>query len=207
MAPPWLALFLAPLLPRPIKLASGLWVITSLASVAATTLLAQRWLGLPHRPWARLVSLVLMILTPAALFVYITGQLSALVVLAALVAGGELLRPAPRPWLLAIALASTTFKPNIIWLPTALVGLQLLRRREWRSVAACAGLLAGLAAISFAWLPGWPGALLAAWQGGAYRGGAGLVAAGRPIEANVAATNSPPNTGTAFHRPRNSESS
>ena len=30
---------------------------------------------------------------------------------------------------------------------------------------------------------------------------------GSPIDANVAATNSPPNTGTAFHRPRNSESS
>ena len=30
---------------------------------------------------------------------------------------------------------------------------------------------------------------------------------GSPIDANVAATNSPPNTGTAFHSPRNSDSS
>lgn len=177
-APPWLALILAPLLLLPIKLASGLWVIACLASIAAATLLAQRWLGAPRHAWARVASLVFMMLTPAALFVYITGQLSALVVLAALLVGGELLRSEPRPWLLAIGLAVAAFKPNIIWLPTALAGLQMVRLRLWRSGAACAGLLAILAAVSFAWLPGWPGALLTAWQGGAYRGGAGLVAAG-----------------------------
>jgi len=132
-APPWLALFLAPLLPLPIKLASGIWVIIGLATIAATTLLAQRWLGAPRQAWARLGSLGFMLLTPAALFVYITGQLSALVVLAALLAGGELLRPRPRPWMMAITLAVTTFKPNIIWLPRCWLGALLA---AWQPAAA-----------------------------------------------------------------------
>ena len=179
-APPWLAILLLPLLPLPIKLASALWVMVCLASIGASAVLSQRWLDAPRRPWARLASLVFMLLTPAALFVYITGQLSGLVVLAALVAGGQLIHPGqpPRPWVLAVALAVTTFKPNIVWLPAVLAGLQVARQRDWRAAAACASVLGLLAAISFVWLPDWPAALLAAWRGGAYRGGVGLVAAG-----------------------------
>jgi hypothetical protein len=179
-APPWLAIFLAPLLPLPIKLASAVWVMVCLASIGASAMISQQWLAAPRRPWARLGSLVFMLLTPAALFVYITGQLSGIVGLAALVAGGEFIRPdcAPRRWVLAVALAVTTVKPNIIWLPAALITLQVVRQRDWRAIVACVVVLGALAALSFARLPVWPASLLAAWQGGAYRGGVGLAAAG-----------------------------
>jgi hypothetical protein len=121
-----------------------------------------------------------MMLTPAALFVYITGQISAIVVLAALVAAGELTRlgPGQRRWLVAIGLVVTTLKPNIIWLPVLLMTLEILRRRDWRTVAMCIGVMIILTAISFVWLPDWPVSLLLAWRAGAYRGGVGLVAAG-----------------------------
>jgi hypothetical protein len=179
-APPWLAVFLAPFLLLPIKFASAVWVMICLMSVGMTALLSEQWLGVPRRPVARLTVLALLMLTPAALFVYITGQLSAIVALGALVAGSEIVRRGPpvRPWLIAVGLALTTVKPNIIWLPGLLIALEVLRRRDWPTVATCAGLIALLAALSFVWVPNWPVSLLAAWQGGAYRGGAGLVAAG-----------------------------
>src|SRR5437870_1860070 len=65
-APPWLAIFLAPLLPLPIKLASAMWVMICLASNGAIAVISQQWLNAPRRPWARLGSLVFMLLTPAA---------------------------------------------------------------------------------------------------------------------------------------------
>lgn len=179
-APPWLAVFLAPLLPLPIKLASAIWVVLCLASIGASAVLSQQWLDTPRQPWARLGSLAYMLLTPAALFIYITGQLSAVVTLAALVAGGNFVRPgrAPRRWVLALALAVITTKPNIIWLPAVLTALQVARQRDWHAVAACAVVLGALVMVSFVRLPNWPASLVAAWQGGAYRGGVGLVAAG-----------------------------
>jgi hypothetical protein len=179
-APPWLAVFLAPLLLLSITFASAVWVLICVMSIGMMALLSEQWLGVPQRAVARVGGLALLMLTPAAWFVYITGQLSAIVALGALVAGGEIVRRGPpaRPWLIAVGLVLTTFKPNIIWLPGLLVALEVLRRRDWRTIATSAGLLALLAALSFVWVPNWPASLLAAWQGGAYRGGVGLVAAG-----------------------------
>ena len=179
-APPWLALFLAPLLPLSIKFASAIWIIFSMVCIGAGTVLSQQLSGAPMRPLARQASLVFMLLTPAALFAYITGQLSALVVLAVLVAGGEFVRPRriARGWLVAICATLATLKPNIIWLPVFLMALEVVRRRDWRTLAKCTLTIGLLAGISFVWLPTWPASLLAAWRGGAYRGGIGLVAAG-----------------------------
>lgn len=177
-APPWMALLLAPLLPLPIELASAIWILGALASVCAAALVALSWPGANLPPWARMAAVVLAALAPASLFVYITGQVSALVTLAAVLAGAELLRPRPRAAVIALALVITTLKPNIVWLPAAFIVAELVRRRQWRVLLACAAAVGLLALFAFALLPGWPAALLTAWQGGAYRGGAGLVAAG-----------------------------
>src|SRR5262249_35906769 len=59
-APPWLALLLAPLLPLPIKLASAIWILLTLAAIGATAGLSQQMAGAPRRRWARQASLVLM---------------------------------------------------------------------------------------------------------------------------------------------------
>lgn len=179
-APPWLALWLGPLLVLPTNRGAGLWLLLTLLSVGGTAALAARWVGQPSARLARLLGVAVTVLLPVSLFVYITGQLSALVGLALLAACIAIRSPrwSRRPWLIAAALVVTTFKPHVVIFPLLLCGLELVRQRSWRTLAALSLLLALSAAFAFAVLPGWPGALASAWFAGAFRGGAGLVATG-----------------------------
>ncbi len=179
-APPWLALWLGPLLLLPTNIAAVLWLLLACLSVGGSAGLAAHWAARPDTGRARLMGVMVTTLLPAALVVYITGQISALVGLALLAACSAIQAPdrRRRTWLIAAALLVTTFKPHVVIAPLLLCGLELLRRRAWRALTATGLLLAVSVAFAFVVLPGWPGALIAAWLGGAFRGGSGLVATG-----------------------------
>jgi hypothetical protein len=179
-APPWMALVLGPLLLLPLATASAAWVILLVVVMGGTAALSTAWLNYPLSPRTRLLVLALTVLAPSALFVYITGQVTGLVALAALLAAWLIAtRRAERlPWLVAAALWLTLLKPHIVALLVLLCGLELLRRRAWRVLAWLACLCAAGALFGLALLPAWPSALWSAWRAGAYLGGPGLVAAG-----------------------------
>jgi hypothetical protein len=178
-APPWMAALLAPLLALPLNLAGLLWTLLSTASVIGTAWIAVRWIGSPRSAAGRALIVAASALLPAALFVYVTGQASALVGLAAVWMADLVRRGHLRAGWLLLAVLGVTLKPHIVAFPAALCLLELIRRRAWKPLARVALGLAGVALLALAILPGWPSDLLGAWRSGDFRGGSsGLVSPG-----------------------------
>jgi hypothetical protein len=179
-APPWFAALLGPLNLLPLNLAAAVWLVASVLSVIGSAAIAMNWVVFPSGSRARQFLLLVCSVLPASLYVYLTGQSSALVAAAILgfgwiVAAGEEGRKTG--WLVA-AVVALTFKPHLVVLPVALGLLELIRRRAWRPLAMCAGGLITLGGLSFLLLPTWPQDWLAALVSGEFYGGPHLVAVG-----------------------------
>jgi hypothetical protein len=178
-APPWMAVLVGPLLALPENLAGLLWTVLSIATVGGAAAVAIHWLGVPASPSGRAAVVVLAAVTPAALFVYVTGQVSALVALAAVWLADLLRRGRLRAGWLLLAVLVASLKPHIVGLLVLMCLFELVRRRAWKALAWIALGMAGVALVALAVIPSWPSDLLAAWWGGAFRGGRpGLVSPG-----------------------------
>lgn len=177
-APPWVALMLVPLTWLPPSFAAGLWLLVSLAAVLALAVLWIEYADYPRGHRVRLLAGIAPVLSPAALYVYITGQITALAGLALICLIYLNRRPGARPWLMAIAALAASAKPHIVGFPLLLLLLYELRHRRWRLSATVAASLTAAALVSLLVLPDWPGEWLRALSGGDYLGGNGLVAEG-----------------------------
>ncbi|MBN2554506.1 MAG: DUF2029 domain-containing protein [Anaerolineales bacterium] len=177
-APPWSILLLAPFTLLPPDLAAGAWLILSAFAQVACAALALRWLGIPVSRRKRAALLSLSALLPAAIFTYLTGQVSSFVALALLLALWACARPAFHPAVLGLLLGAAALKPHLAAIPALLCALELLRHRQWTRLAWTGLIFALLAGFSFLLLPGWVPALMDAWLGGAFRGGPELAARG-----------------------------
>jgi hypothetical protein len=177
-APPWLALLLLPLAWLPPKIAASIWLITGLGCVAASVLLACRWLERCAGIRRLALSAIIPTLMPGALFSYITGQITPLVSAAALVAAWQI-SAGTGVWIPALALLLTTLKPHIVALPILICGLEMVRTKQWRSLLVASAGLAILAGLATVWQPDWIPSLIKAWSSQGYKGGApGLISPG-----------------------------
>jgi len=178
-APPWMAVLLAPLLALPRNVAGLSWALIGAAAVGGNAALAIRWIGSPGSLRMRALLVAAVTLTPAALFTYVTGQVSALVALAVVWTADQLRRGRLGHGRALLCILFVTLKPHVVALPTAICVPELVRRRAWRTLAWLALGLAAVTLAALAVLPGWPLELLAAWQRGDFRGGRpGLVSPG-----------------------------
>lgn len=170
-APPWLALLLLPLVNLPLPVAAAVWLLLSVAAVAASVALAFRWLAPRSRAQRLLFTTIIPTVMPAALYSYITGQLTPLVGTAVLASAWGISAQSGAA-LPVLGLLFASLKPHVALLPVLLCLLELVRKRDRRTIlttALCAGILAGLATL---WQPHWAASLIKAWAGQDYKGGA-----------------------------------
>ena len=179
-APPWIALGLGPLLLLPPNVAAAVWFVGSVLAACLTVLAAETWLGLlPASPRAGLLVVLALALSPAALFVYITGQISTYVGLAVIVLLWQAGERRAHPAVVAMALLIAAAKPHLAALPVLLGLLELIRGPGWKRLGWPLAALIVAAGLSFAFDRQWPAHLLTAWLAGDYRGGQpGLVSPG-----------------------------
>lgn len=177
-APPWVALMLVPFSWLPPDFSAGLWLLGSLMAVMAMAALWIDYAGYPKRQSSRLLAVVGAVFCPVALYVYVTGQISALAGLALVYLVVASRRPNSRYWLMAVAALVASAKPHIVGIPLLLLLVDDLRRGERRLTTVVALSLGAAALISLVVLPGWPREWWAALSEADYLGGAGLVAAG-----------------------------
>ncbi|NUM48973.1 MAG: hypothetical protein HUU38_30080, partial [Anaerolineales bacterium] len=72
-----------------------------------------------------------------------------------------------------------TVKPHLVLFPALLIGLELLKTRQWRVLLWTGGLLLGLIFVAFLLQPDWFMQMMGALSSGDFRGGqAGLVSTG-----------------------------
>lgn len=174
--PPWLAMAFLPFAWMPPDASATFWLLLSIAAAYLITWLSGSWLGFPVGELGRIVISAASTLFPVAMYVYITGQVSALSALALVTLA---VAPAGRRTpLMVIAVLVAAFKPHIVALPLILLFLEHLRRRAWRVPAMFTGSLVGAALISFLVVPNWPTEWLATILAGEFRGGPGLAARG-----------------------------
>lgn len=175
---PWVAILLIPLTWAPPAYSAGIWLLVSLAAVLALALLWIDYAGSPAGRRERLLAGITAVLSPAALYGYVTGQITALAGLA-LVYLAYSTRPAKGlVWLIVPAALVAGAKPHIVGIPLALLLLDSLRSRNWRLPVYVAASVTVAGLIALLVLPDWPREWLGALGGGAYLGGSGLVAEG-----------------------------
>lgn len=179
-APPWFSFLLGPLLPLPEALSSGIWLFINLASVYATAILAIKWLGAREDILSHRAMILLSPLLPSALYVFLTGQVTALMGIAVLGVAVAVRRQGRGLARLAtvFGLMLLTLKPHLMILPGALLLLELARRKRVRVFALLLSLGACVLILSFILLPRWPAEYLASLRMAGYKGGQGYVASG-----------------------------
>ena len=164
-APPWLAFLLSPLLLLPRSSAALVWVLLNMATIIASF---QTFWTLASAPGQqqRSALLGLAAIAPYALFTYITGQLSIVVLSACVLSAWGL--TTGRHWPTAIGLILASLKPHIVALPMVLVVLELMRRRQWQPLLIAPGVLVAMGLAAALLVPAWPRTMLASWAGGAF---------------------------------------
>lgn len=175
--PPWLSVALVPLTLIPGSFSSALWLLLLIVAVFFSSAIWMKFDGYPSTPVARLLLSVVSVFSPAALFVYITGQITPIVELAFIWLAIYTVRGTNRRIIvLAVASFLITSKPHIVALPMILLLLEAIRKRLWRAPITFSAtvLTAGIGALLV--LPSWPLEWLAAIADGDYLGGPGLVA-------------------------------
>jgi len=176
--PPWSIVLLGPFTLLPLKPAAGAWLILAIFSQVVSGAMVMQWGGRSAPRLLRIVILVLPPLLPAALFSYVTGQISPLIGFVALIASWISSRTSVHPLVLALAVGAATLKPHIVAIPLLLCLLELVRGRKWNYLAWIGIVFAGFVGVAYAVWPFWIQSLSDAWLGGSYRGGPGLVAPG-----------------------------
>ncbi|HEU5370512.1 MAG TPA: glycosyltransferase family 87 protein [Ktedonobacterales bacterium] len=180
--PLWALLFIAPLTLLPLTQAAGIWLALNIEALLAVVLLLGRHLHIGQR-W-RLWLVIVGLLGLPGLFVLIQGQISFLLLLV-LVTGYLCLQARKVAWAGSL-LALSLLKPQLVWLPVALLFLIAFRQGQQKWLAGWFGLALGVL-LGFSWLtdPSW----LSAWIGALQRDSA----IGDPGEQHVT-----DNMGTVF---------
>ncbi|MGH2621580.1 MAG: glycosyltransferase 87 family protein [Anaerolineales bacterium] len=179
-APPWIAVLLIPFSLLPINHSSGIWLLFSAAAAFSATVLWTRFGSFPTTPRYRVILSALTAASPLALYVYVTGQITALAELG-LIGLAVLAASSGRRQILVLTVLAAvlvTAKPHIVGFPLGLILLEAVRTRRWR-VPTVFGATIGVAAAVSWWLrPDWPSEWLRALQTGEFLGGPGLAARG-----------------------------
>lgn len=173
--PPWLAMALIPFAWLPPGFSAMIWLLLAVGATYGISALTGVWQGFPASERGRLATNVAAVLLPVALYVYITGQVTALAVLGMIGLGVR--SRLSIPWI-ALAALLASFKPHIVAAPLALILLEHLRHRDWRTPLAFVGTLLVASLISWAVVPTWLADWSAAISSEAFRGGPGLAAGG-----------------------------
>ena len=84
LAPPWFAILMLPLTLLPIEISTSVWILLLVLCVVGTTVLSLRWLGNISKAKAFFFITLIPTLMPGALYSYITGQISPVVIMIAL---------------------------------------------------------------------------------------------------------------------------
>jgi hypothetical protein len=179
-APAWVAIALIPLQLLPAGFSSGVWLLLSAAAAFSSALIWTRYQGYPASPRARVLLSALTAASPAALYVYVTGQITALAELA-LVGLAVLATSKNRKGILIPAVVASllvTSKPHVVVLPLLLILLESVRARAWKLPVTFAATIFIATIASWIVRPGWPGEWISALQAGQYLGGPGLAARG-----------------------------
>jgi hypothetical protein len=179
-APPWIAILLIPLNLLPINYSSGIWLLISAAAAFSATLLWTRFGSFPAVPRSRVFLSALTAASPLALYVYVTGQITALAEVA-LIALAVLAASSGRRQILVLAVLAAllvTAKPHIVGFPLGLILLEAVRSRRWKVPTVFGATIGVAAAVSWLLRPDWPGEWLRALQTGEFLGGPGLAARG-----------------------------
>ncbi|HEY7358190.1 MAG TPA: glycosyltransferase family 87 protein [Ktedonobacterales bacterium] len=158
--PLWALVLIAPLTLLPLTQAAGVWLVLNIEALLAVVLLLGRTLHIGPR-W-RLWLIVVGLLGLPGLFVLIQGQISFLL-LFVLVTGYLCVQARQMAWAGAL-LALSLLKPQLVWLPVAVLFLIAFRQGQHKRLAVWFGLALGaLLAFSWladpSWLSGWLGAL------------------------------------------------
>jgi len=179
-APPWIALLLVPFSLLPIDYSSGIWLLVSAAAAFSATLLWTRSASFPAAHRARVLLSALTAASPLALYVYVTGQITALAELALIGLAALAASRGRRRIIVLAALASllVTAKPHIVGFPLGLILLEAVRSRQWKVPIAFGATIGIAAAVCWLLRPDWPGEWLRALQTGEFLGGPGLAAGG-----------------------------
>lgn len=131
--PPWLLVLLLPLTLLTFNRASWIWFLINIALVFTSTLsLWSLYVSQPETRrrigWGLLMSFAFL----PTVTTFLVGQVSSLV-LFGLVAFLHF-EHQRRPFYAGIALALTTIKPHLVYITLPLILLEMLRRRQWRTV-------------------------------------------------------------------------
>ena len=179
-APAWVAIALIPLQLLPAGSSAGVWLLLSAAAAFSSALIWTQYQGFPASARARALLSALTAASPAALYVCLTGQITALAELG-LVGLAVLAASNNRKGLLLSAAAASvmvTSKPHVVVLPLLLILLESVRARAWKVPLTFVATI--FVATLAAWVvrPGWPAEWTSALLAGQYLGGPGLAAGG-----------------------------
>lgn len=179
-APPWIAILLIPLSLLPIELSSGVWLMISAAAAFSATVLWTRFGDFPSIPRSKIMLSALTAASPVALYVYVTGQITALVEVALIGLAVLVASSGRRHILILTGLAAllVTAKPHIVAFPLGLILLEAVRSHRWKVPTAFGATIAIAAAVSWSLRPDWLGEWFRALQTGEFLGGPGLAARG-----------------------------
>jgi len=157
-APAWVAITLIPLQLLPASFSAGVWLLLGAAAAFSSALIWTQYQGFPASPRGRVPLSALTAASPAALYVYVTGQITvfaelALLGLAVLSASNN------REGLLLLAAAASvmvTSKPHVVVLPLLLILLESVRAGAWKVPLTFVATI--FVATLTAWVvrPGWP---------------------------------------------------
>jgi hypothetical protein len=158
--PLWALLFVAPLTFFPLTQAAGIWLVLNIEALLAVVLLLGHSLHIGER-W-RLWLIVVGLLGLPGLFVLIQGQISFLLLLV-LVTAYLCVQARKAAWA-GFLLALSLLKPQLVWLPVAVLFLIAFRQGQHKRLAGWFGLALGaLLGLSWltdsSWLSTWIGAL------------------------------------------------
>ncbi|MCX7682786.1 MAG: DUF2029 domain-containing protein [Anaerolineae bacterium] len=143
-------LILLPYTLFPFTRAAYYWLLTNIAIVFISVLLIWR----DTASGARWIPLVAAFGFSMSLLSLIVGQINTLVLLglATFLAASR----AGHCWVAGAGLALTTVKPHLVILTLPLLVLDLVRRKQWRTLAGLVTALGGCAIILFCLYPAWP---------------------------------------------------
>ncbi len=177
-SPPWFAILILPLTQLPIEISTSVWLLLLVLCTVGSVGLSLRWLGNVPKAEALLFIILVPTLMPGALYSYITGQISPVVNMMALLVAYNIASFSTSLWIPILAILVVTLKPHIVALPIGLCMMELVRQRHWRAIVGIIGSLVILFVLAFAILPDWLSSMLNALVQGKYRGGPGLISPG-----------------------------
>ena len=174
-SPPWIAFFLAPfyLLYYPF-----FWQIFCIfCSIQILFLTNQELNNRFSKKQSKLTPIFLFFL-PTTLFSIILGQLSSLIGLVILLLYLRIIDRKVHHWEIAFGIALLTLKPHVVFLPAIFLGLEFLRRENWKiiSISIATIVFLGIASSMLLYKDWLPSLFNAIFVGQKYIGGADLAA-------------------------------